>query len=231
MACAKWNMSITCHHILVPTVIILTVLAFIRCGEDKREHAPAIDNRDSLPLLRSQGVSTLISDSGIITYKIIAEDWFVYDKKNPPRWSFEKGLYLEKYDKDYHVDAFITCDTAYYYYQNRLWELRGRVFAKNPKGEFFRTEKLFWDQRNSEFYSDQHMIIKGETQELEGNRFRSNEKLTVYSIEQSSGKFPLQEEQQRPVPDPQKMREYADTTQDNSAKESLLQSSGDSIHL
>ena len=57
--------------------------------------------RDSMPLLRSYGVSTLISDSGILRYKIIAEDWFVYDRTNPPRWTFPKGLFLQKFDAQF----------------------------------------------------------------------------------------------------------------------------------
>lgn len=181
------------------------------CSNNDRATAPAITNRDSLPILKSVGVSTLISDSGIIRYKIISEDWFIYDKKEPPYWSFEKGMFIEKFDENYHVEAFISCDTAYYFDTKKLWELRGRVFVKNLKGETFKTSLLYWDQMKHEIYSDRYMEIHGET-ELSGYDFRSNEQMTNYSIHNSVGAFPLNEEKQTPAPDPAKMKEYADTT-------------------
>ena len=72
-------------HIL-PILIIFIVsfqsFLFCSCKEEDVKYAAAIENRDSLPVLKSIGVSTLISDSGIISYKIIAEEWFMFDKKN-----------------------------------------------------------------------------------------------------------------------------------------------------
>ena len=133
------------NHILLFSFLILHFLLLFSCSKDEVHYAPVVENRDSLPILKSIGVSTLISDSGIIRYKIISEDWFIYDKKDPTYWSFEKGMFLEKYNEDYHVEAYISADTAYYYDFKRLWELRGRVVMKNEKGETFKTSLLFWD--------------------------------------------------------------------------------------
>ena len=57
----------------------------VACGDEERPTAPAIRNRDSLPIMSTTGVSKLISDSGIIKYKIVAETWDVYDKTKPQR--------------------------------------------------------------------------------------------------------------------------------------------------
>lgn len=59
----------------------------------RKNLAEAITERDSLPSMKTLGVTTLISDSGITRYKIITEEWEIYDKKNPPYWAFEKGVY------------------------------------------------------------------------------------------------------------------------------------------
>ena len=75
--------------------------------EAKKNLAEAITERDSLPSMKTLGVTTLISDSGITRYKIITEEWEIYDKKNPPYWAFEKGVYLEKFDSLFHIDASI----------------------------------------------------------------------------------------------------------------------------
>lgn len=167
--------------------------------------------RDSLPWLKSLGVSTLISDSGIIRYKLISEDWYLYDKKEPTYWSFEKGLFIEKFNEEFHVEAFISCDTAYFFDRMQLWELRGRVFIKNLKGETFRTSLLYWNQSTHVVYSPAYMEIDGETQALSGYDFRSNEQMTDYLIHQSKGKFPLTEKEEEPHPDEEIMAAMNDS--------------------
>lgn len=192
-------MSKNSTHLFSITVVFMTaVMLFIStsCQNKNEEAKTPIGIRDSLPILKSIGVSTLISDSGIVQYKIISEDWFVFDKKEPTYWSFEKGLFIEKYNRDFNVEAFISCDTAYYYDKKKLWELRGRVFVKNMKGESFKTTLLFWDQVSHEIYSDsdRYMQIDGENK-LNGYNFRSNEQMTDYKIYSSKGDFPFKEKE------------------------------------
>ena len=191
-------------EILSVAAVMMTAatLSFQSCGQKDEKHGPDIGERDSLPVLRSVGVSTLISDSGIIRYKMITEDWYIYDKKDPQYWSFEKGMFIERFNESYQVDAFISCDTAYFFNQKSLWELRGRVLVKNLKGETFRTSLLFWDQAAHRIYSDRYMEIDGETRKLSGYNFSSNEQMTDYIIHSSKGQFPLKEDNATPTADP-----------------------------
>ena len=65
--------------------------------ENRQEHiAPAIYPKDSVSVMTSYGVNTLISDSGVIKYRIVAERWDVNQAKRISRWTFDKGLFLEK---------------------------------------------------------------------------------------------------------------------------------------
>ena len=196
----------------------LHLMGLFSCQEDKDGSTVDIYNREAQPILKSVGVSTLISDSGVIRYKIISEDWFIYDRTVPQYYSFEKGLFLEKFDEQYHVDAFINCDTAYYYNETRVWELRGRVCVKNLKGETFKTSLLFWDMNQHQIYSPAYMVVDGIEQDLEGYDFRSDESMTDYLIHSSSGAFPMGEDREVPRPDEQELIMFgSDTTQDNTA--------------
>lgn len=198
---------------LLPCALIMLssfIILLSSCAGDDTHYAPAIETRDSLPVLKSIGVSTLISDSGIIRYKIISEDWFIYDRKSPTYWSFEKGLFIEKFDENYHVDAYINCDTAYYYDQIHLWELRSRVLVKNMKGETFKTSLLYWNQNEHRIYSPAYMRIQGIEQELDGYDFTSNEQMTEYLIHSSSGAFPV-DENESPHPNTAVMAEMNDS--------------------
>ena len=171
------------------------------CSDNEQNTGVEVGFRDSLPILKSVGVSTLISDSGVIRYKMISEDWYIYDKTDPTYWSFEKGMFIEKFNESHHVDAFISCDTAYYYDQKQLWELRGRVLVRNLKGETFKTSLLFWDQYEHRIYSSEYMEIDGETNKLSGYNFSSNEQMTDYVIHQSKGEFPMSEDDTMPQPE------------------------------
>lgn len=191
-------------EILSVAAVALTAatLSLQSCDNGNEKHGPDIGVRDSLPVLKSVGVSTLISDSGVIRYKMITEDWHIYDKKEPQYWSFEKGLFIERFNESYQVDAFISCDTAYYFNQKNLWELRGRVLVKNLKGETFKTTLLYWDQAAHRIYSDRYMEIDGETRKLSGYNFSSNEQMTDYIIHASKGQFPLKDDNATPTADP-----------------------------
>ena len=119
--------------------MIVMLFMFSACSKKKNPMTDAITNRDSVPIMVTREVSTYISDSGVVRYKIIADDWKVYDRLDPSRWTFEEGVYLEKYDNKLNIEATILADTAYYYDQQELWELRGNVHIENKDDEQFDT--------------------------------------------------------------------------------------------
>lgn len=169
------------------------LVLFPACSGKKKQLADAIVDGDSLPTMRTVGVSSLISDSGVIRYKIVAEEWLVFDKTNPPRWAFEKGIFLEKFDEQMVVDAKIKADTAYYYDKQKLWDLRGNVMIRNLKGEKFDTEQLFWNQSTEKVYSDRFIRIEQEDKIITGYGFNSNQQFTDYTILNTAGIFPVEE--------------------------------------
>lgn len=170
----------------------VTAAVVASCESDKPPVAPAVRMRDSIPVMTSYGVSKLISDSGVIRYKVIAEEWKVYDRTNPPRQSFEKGLLLEKFNEKIHIQMYITADTAYWYNQN-LWELRGRVAVWNDEGVRFRSELLYWNMDKHEFYSNKYSHLITPDREVKGHSFHSNEQMTQYEVNVSQASFPLPE--------------------------------------
>ena len=65
-------------RLLIPIVALL--IATISCKEAKEHTAPAILERDSVPIMTTYGVNTLISDSGVIKYRIVAERWEINNR-------------------------------------------------------------------------------------------------------------------------------------------------------
>ena len=83
---------------------VVMLLLFSACSGRHKDMGAAITERDSLPVMDTKGVMTLISDSGVTRYRINTEEWLVFDRKNPPYWAFEKGVYLEKFDSVFNVE-------------------------------------------------------------------------------------------------------------------------------
>ena len=164
-------------------------MALVSCDEAQEHTAPAIYDRDSVSMMVSYGVNTLISDSGVIKYKIVTERWDVNMIKQPSRWTFEKGVFFEQFDQNFHVEAYVQADTAWYYDQQKLWHLRGRVRIRNVNGLVYQSEELYWDGLKHELYSNVFSKVTTPERTLQGSYFRSDEKMEHYMVSNSKGSF------------------------------------------
>lgn len=180
-------------NITIALAMVMFILLSVACSGRKKIVGEAITERDSLPIMETKGVSTLISDSGIIRYRLQAEDWRVFDKKKPPYWAFEEGVYLETFDTLFQMEANIKADTAYYYEKQKLWKLIGNVVIRNLKGEKFNTELLYWDQNTEKVYSDRFIRIEQPDRIITGRGFDSNQQMTKYTIHKPEGIFYLED--------------------------------------
>lgn len=163
---------------------------FVSSCEEEHEHtAPAINDRDSVPVMVTYGVNTLISDSGVIKYRIVAERWEINEARNPSRWVFDKGVLMTQFDEKMHIQGYIQCDSAVYFDKLRKWELHGRVRILTSQGLEFASDELYWDEQNHKFWSRSYSHMKMPDKEIDGNWFESNEDLTKYDIKETHGKI------------------------------------------
>ena len=175
--------------------LAVVVPIFVTSCNSVQEESVMIENRDSMAVMSTYGVRTIISDSGRISYRIDAEEWLIFDRRQTPYWAFEKGVYLEKYDHELNIEATIQCDTAYYYSEQKLWKLIGNVDIRNPKDERFFTDLMYWDQEKELIYSDAYIKIEQEDQVTEGVGFSSNQSMTVWEIKNTKGIYAIKEEE------------------------------------
>ncbi|MCR4592779.1 MAG: LPS export ABC transporter periplasmic protein LptC [Bacteroidaceae bacterium] len=184
------------RRIIILCSLIAAVGITFSCSSRVEHVAEALKDSDSLLFMHVRGVNTFISDSGVMRYHMVAEEWDIYNGTdgNAPTWNFYKGLLMERYDEKFHIDLYVQSDTAYLHEQ-RLWELRGRVVVRNIKGDIFRTEELFWDLNKHEMWSYKYIRIVTPERELEGTEFHSNEQMTKYYVNNSVGIFPIEEKE------------------------------------
>lgn len=177
------------------TVILAVVSSFLclSCGNRDKQLGPAVTSRDSTSVITTRGVDMLISENGIIRYHVIAEEWEIYDKMNPPFYSMKQGVMLEILDSLMEVESMIVADTAYYMIDDEIWHLIKNVHAENIQNEEFDTPELFVNNRSNRMYSDSIIHIKQEKQIIVGHGFESNTSLTEYTIRKTEGIFPVTE--------------------------------------
>ncbi len=160
-------------------------------GEDKRKYVANVDP-ETTPTMTTTDVSTLISDSGIVRYRVQAPVWYVYDEAKEPKWTFPQSLHLESFDDMFNKDATIDCDSATYLTNVQIWRLDGNVRVVNMAGEKFLTEQLFWDQRKQSVYSDSFIQIIRADRIMEGYGFVSNESMTNFAVKNVSAILPVE---------------------------------------
>ena len=166
-----------------------TAAAMISCNDVQEHTAPAIHDRDSVSMMTSYGVNTLISDSGVIKYKIVTERWDVNTVRIPSRWTFDNGVFFEQFDEKFHVEGYIQADSAWYFDQQKLWHLRGRVRIRNVNGLIYESEELYWDGIRHELYSYVYSKVTTPERSMEGTYFLSDERMTHYTVSNSKGSF------------------------------------------
>jgi len=183
------------YRTYLTTVIITVVMSFFcpSCGKKDRQLGAAVTSRDSASVVTTRGVDMLISENGIIRYHVIAEEWKIFDKMDPPFYSMEQGVLLEILDSVMQVESLLEADTAYYMSKTKIWHLISNVHAENVKHEEFDTPELFINNSSDRMYSDSIIHIKQEKQVLVGHGFESNRNLTKYTIRKTEGVFPITE--------------------------------------
>lgn len=171
------------HSIRIQSLGILLLCFLSSCSGDKKEYINAPLDSETMPSMRDDSVTMLISDSGLIKYKLITKVWSFFENSKDPHWHFPEGIYLEQFDSTFHKQTSLKADTAWNFTLRKLWRLKGNVFIENSLDETFSTDELFWDEREQKFYSDKYIEIKRpEKLMLKGFGFQSNMSMTQYKI-------------------------------------------------
>lgn len=182
---------------IVLTAMIMPFYFFASCGGEKKELVEVTFDPETSYTLKEKNVNTLVSDSGITRYKVITDTWLIFGKASEPYWYFPDGVYLEKFDTVFNVEASIRADTARYFQRRGLWQADGNVDISNTEGVRLETSQLFWDEKKETFYSDSFVrITKGEDVNT-GIGFLSNKDMTEYTIYKSTANFAVEMQRNR----------------------------------
>lgn len=194
-------------------VIILMVLLLSFATEGCREEDPVrtSSNQGALPTMVTYDVNTYISDSGYVKYHAKTDVWEMYDDTAQPYWHFPKPLIVDILAPGMKPHSHIECDSAIYQTQRQLFRFDGDVVAVNVERDTFLTPQLYWDQKATEFYTDSFIHIVKADRILEGYGFRSNERMTRYTILRPTAILPASAFRDNKAEDNGKLNESRDS--------------------
>lgn len=162
---------------------ILITYVFLSCKDKNQEYVDLSFDKETIPSVQDDSVTMLISDSGIVRYRMKAKEWLMFDRASDPHWYFPEGFYVEQFDTTFQRQASIKSDTAWNYTDKKLWHLKGNVFMNNIQGDKFETEELFWNEKEQKLYSSKYIEITQPNKLIQrGMGFESNIHMTQYKI-------------------------------------------------
>ncbi|MBQ1176948.1 MAG: LPS export ABC transporter periplasmic protein LptC [Paludibacteraceae bacterium] len=174
---------------------MVVILVLSACSSSIKNDSKLTSARDSLAIMRSYNIVTLVSDSGVTRYRVETPEWLVYDKAERPYWLFPQGLHMDRFDEFLNVYSRVDAKYAIYFTNDDVWELYDSVRVTNVHDECFETDKLIAEPRNDKIYTDQFVKVTQKDRIITGIGMHSNKNLTRYVIEKTQGVIPLDEEQ------------------------------------
>ena len=172
-------------------VVVMLLLFMASCGKENKEVVEVTFDPENTYTLRTTDVSSLISDSGITRYRMNAKEWLVFGNAKEPYCYFPQGVYVEKFDSLFNVEASVKADTAYYWDKKGLYKLIGHVGILSQEGKKLNTSILYFDQKEDQIYTDEYFELEEGDKIITGIGFKSNQNMTKYKIFNSQGTFPV----------------------------------------
>ena len=172
-------------------VVVMLLLFMASCGKENKEVVEVTFDPENTYTLRTTDVSSLISDSGITRYRMNAKEWLVFGNAREPYSYFPQGVYVEKFDSLFNVEASVKADTAYYWDKKGLYKLIGHVSILSQEGKKLDTSILYFDQKEDQIYTDEYFELEEGDKIITGIGFKSNQNMTKYKIFNSQGTFPV----------------------------------------
>jgi len=175
---------------IVTLTIAMPLLLFMSCMKKDTDMVEVVFDPQTSYTLKRTNIETLVSDSGITKCKVETATWLLFGKASEPYWFFPDGIYLEKYDTVFNVEASIIADSAYHYERRKIWELYGNVDITTMDGVRIQAPKFFWDQNKGIFHSDEFISITNKDGTINtAVGFISNEDMSERTLYNSTAEF------------------------------------------
>jgi len=177
--------------------VLFTCLLFLSACENSLNDIQKIASKEEdKPISTSKGVDVIYSDSAKVKARLLTPLMIEMDDPNKGYQEMPKGVKIIFYDDFMKQKGTITSDYAIRLQKENTITFRRNVVATNAQGETFKSEELVYDQTRKKIYTQKPVTINmGNGTVMQGIGATSNESLYPWTIEQSTGTFPVDEKQ------------------------------------
>ena len=160
---------------------VLTPCIIFSCSNDMKT-VNLISKKESYPDLTAKTVSFLYTDSSLIKANITAPELRRYSTIEKPYMEFPKGIKIVYFSIYPDTSSKISANYAIRWINDRKWEAKGNVIARNTKGDVLNTEYMVWDEKKEIIYSDKFVKIATGTDVIIGEGFEADQTFDHWKI-------------------------------------------------
>jgi len=182
------------RQIVKSIAVLLAGTAFILSCDNSIDTVTGFDAYD-LPALTVRNFETIHSDSGRIQLVMKSPLMNRYNRKADPYNEFPYGIEVVFYDGKTTQVASLSARYARYHENNKMWELRYDVKARNENNELLETELLYWEEEKEMVYTERFVRITGEERIISGTGFESDTRFSRWEIRNGNAIIYLNDEQ------------------------------------
>ena len=163
-------------------------LFIFSCSE--KEQQKGTNDYDG-PMLVSENLDVVYTDSARIKFTMIAEEQVKYADQNEV---FPKGIYIEFYDSKEQKETSLKSRYAEYNKEEDRWFVKDSVVLNNfNRKRILKSEELYWNPKTQEVWCDttSKVIVETDNQILYGKGLKAKDDFSDYEIYTPTGSFDM----------------------------------------
>jgi len=152
-----------------------------------------VSKKEEFPDLSAKNVSFLYTDSGKIKVNITSPLLRRFSNVERPYTEFPNGLMVVYFSQYPDTNSRISANYAIQWMNEKKWEAKGIVIARNTKGYVLNTEYMIWDEKKEIIYSDKYVKIATGTDVIVGEGFEADQTFERWKILKVKGAISINE--------------------------------------
>ncbi|WP_238785050.1 hypothetical protein [Blattabacterium cuenoti] len=119
--------------------------------------------------------SPIIKEYALYTLFPNGLNLFIYDKKNTNKYTYLSANWVKSVDKIFY-------------------HIKGNIIIMNDKGDFLKTDEIFWDSKNQKIFNEKYTKIVSNSDGIilhATNGIEASEDLKKIILKNISGTFPI----------------------------------------
>src|SRR3954451_5782839 len=137
--------------------VLLTGCFFVCACENDMQQVQALSKRTT-SVEEAVNVQSYLSQGAVVKAKLIAP-LMLRIESDTPSYEFPKTLHVDFYNDSTQVESQLSSKYGRYMEGLNKVLLRDSVIVFNIKGDTLRTNELWWDQNQGNFYTDKRVSI------------------------------------------------------------------------